>query len=203
MWRAALTLEAGRAMLRQGRLHSGISLVGVFRPRILVADAAARELTSAELDVALAHERAHGHAADNLKRFLMRCAPDVFGETDLARRVEEEWRAASEALADARAVSGDARRALHLASALVKVARSASPWPPASAAAAWSRLHEPPLLELRIHRLVAASAPSARRPQPVRSFAAIAVTLLAVAAVGIVAAPGLHQLTERLVRLLP
>jgi hypothetical protein len=47
---------------------AGVSLAGVIHPRILIGADVTRELTPAELDVAVAHERAHGDALDNLTR---------------------------------------------------------------------------------------------------------------------------------------
>ena len=57
----------------------GVSLAGVLHPRILIGAEVARTLTSAELDVAVAHERAHGEALDNVARWSLLCAPDFFG----------------------------------------------------------------------------------------------------------------------------
>jgi beta-lactamase regulating signal transducer with metallopeptidase domain len=178
----------------------GVSLAGVFKPRVLIGPEVARELTSAELDVAIAHELAHRDAGDNVTRASMMCAPDFFGGSRRARHLETTWHEAAESLADARAVDGDRVRALHLASALVKVARlSASattrPQP------AWSTLNDPSLLERRVRRLVSGALTLA-----VPGNRGIAWALLT--AVGVIAAVplfagSLHRFTEYLVRLLP
>lgn len=182
---------------------AGVSLAGVFRTRILVGAAVRRALTAAELNVALAHERAHRRALDNLKRFVIFCAPDLFGDSAASRKVEAEWRASAEWLADARAVDGDLTRAVNLASALVKVSRIASAPSAFVTSPAWSMLHDPPLLEMRVRRLVDGEAPAAVRPR--RAYRAASVTLFAVALLscGSTVAPSLHQLTEALVRMLP
>lgn len=183
--------------------HTGVSLAGVFRTRILVGTAVRRALSAAELEVALAHERAHRSALDNLKRFVMFCAPDLFGGSATSREVESRWRATSEWLADAQAVDGDDVRAVRLASALVKVSRIASGPSAFVTSPAWSTLHDPPLLEMRVRRLVQGGAPAAARPSSpygLGSAALVGALMLSSAAI---LAPSVHQLTEALVRLLP
>ena len=183
---------------------SGVSLAGVFRTRILVGSPVRRALTSAELNVAVAHELAHRGALDNLKRFAMLCAPDLFGGSDASRRVEAEWRASAECLADSRAVAGDDTRAVNLASALLKVSRLTSAPSSFGTSPAWSTLHDPPLLEMRVRRLVGGAMPAApagpRRASRLAGLAILAVMLLAG---GGAIAPSLHRLTEALVRILP
>ena len=182
---------------------AGLSLAGVFRTRILVGSEARRALTSEELDVALAHEHAHRASRDNVKRCAMFCAPDFFGWTATARALEEGWRAEAECRADARAVAGDERRAVQLASALVKVARLAAGPGTRLASPVWSTFHEPSLLEARVRRLVSGEVSSAPSPRFTRST--VLVTMLALAWLG--SSPGaaqeIHRATEALVRLLP
>ena len=67
---------------------AGVSLAGILRPKILVGSRALAALTPAELEVAISHEVAHQRSLDNLKRFLICCAPDVFGWLPAARRLE-------------------------------------------------------------------------------------------------------------------
>ena len=174
----------------------------MIRPRILIGPAVAQELSSAELEVAVAHELAHRQAFDNLARWAMLCAPDFFGISGAARRLERDWHAAAESLADARAVRGDSTRAVHLASALVKVTRLAAEGPASPPVPAWSTLNDPPLLERRVRRLVAGAAPLAA-PGRSRMIPALvtlgAAFLLAVPALAVM----VHRLTETLVNLLP
>lgn len=132
----------------------GIALAGVFRPRVVVGSVARRALTPDELDVAIAHEIAHRRAGDNLTRALIRCAPDMFGLTASARRIEGLWNAEAECLADARATRGNPRRGACLASALIKVARLARDTGEPGCAPAWSMFHQPRLLETRVRLLV-------------------------------------------------
>ena len=103
-----------------------MALVGVLRPRLLIARPVLDTLTSEELQAAIAHELGHRRAWDNMKRLAMRAAPDVLGATSIARAIERQWAAASEHTADRRA--GDAAGTRYaLASALVKVARLVPP----------------------------------------------------------------------------
>jgi hypothetical protein len=147
-------IETGNGAVEVGGM-SGVSLSGIWRPTILVGAEARAALTPAELDLAICHEIAHRQSLDNLKRFLMHVAPDVFRWTNVARQLEERWQAEAECEADASAVAGDGQRAVLLASALVKVARLAgnlrSPSP------AWSAFHVPTILEQRVRQLVSGS----------------------------------------------
>ena len=181
----------------------GVSLAGVFRTRILVGAVVRGSLTAAELSVALAHERAHRRAFDNLKRFVMFCAPDLFGDSAVSRKVEAAWRATAECLADARAVDGDGTRAVQLASALVKVSRLASAPSPMVTSPAWSTLNDPPLLELRIRRLVEGDAPVAATPSRAYRVACVTFVAAVLLSCSALVAPTVHQLTEVFVRLLP
>jgi hypothetical protein len=178
----------------------GVSLAGVFKPRILIGREVARELSSAELEVAIAHELAHRDACDNVARASMLCAPDFFGGSRRARRLEMEWHEAAESLADTRAVGGDRIRALHLASALVKVARLSSSAAAARRQPAWSTLNDPSLLERRVRRLVTGALTPAS-PYGYRGTALIVAGGI-LAAIPLTAG-SLHRLTEYLVELLP
>jgi hypothetical protein len=194
--------DAGTTEVYEVQGLVGVSLAGVVRPRILVGPAVRRVLTAAEFDAAVAHEMAHHAAGDNVKRFAIFCAPDLFGESAAARRLEEQWRAAAEWQADAHAVRGDEYRAINLASALVKVAQLATTAPASLTSPAWSTLHEAPLLEMRVRRLIGGSAPVAgKSPQ---GWVAMAVGVFAAAVVlGFVAAADVHRITEGAAHLLP
>ncbi|HEX6974319.1 MAG TPA: hypothetical protein VF147_07960 [Vicinamibacterales bacterium] len=201
-WRLRSCRAVGDAGIYEVPGLAGVSLAGVFRTRILVGSAVREALSADELEVAVAHECAHRASLDNLKRSVMFCAPDVFGTAALAREIEAKWRATAEWLADARAVGGDQVRAMRLASALVKVSRLVSPAVSFVTSPAWSTLHDPPLLELRVRRLVG-TAPAAGMPHR-----GVAITV-GVAAVGamlssaVAAYPTVHGLTELLIRVLP
>jgi len=96
-----------------------VAVVGVLRPRLFVARSVLRALTPAELQAVLEHEAAHLRARDNVKRWLMACAPAA-GWRKTALALERAWEDAAEHEADR-----CARGSLELASALVKTARLA------------------------------------------------------------------------------
>jgi beta-lactamase regulating signal transducer with metallopeptidase domain len=180
---------------------SGVALAGIVRPRILIGTGARRVLTAAELDLAVAHERAHQRAGDNLSRLLIYCAPDFLGWVAQGGRLERLWEAEAECLADAAAADGNPARARRLASALVKVARLASAadrtWSPG-----WSTFHHAALLQTRVRLLVSGTrvTPATARYVP----AAAACGLAAVATAWITGLPRqLHWLTEVLIAVLP
>jgi Zn-dependent protease with chaperone function len=96
-----------------------VAVVGVLRPRLYVARSVLRALTPGELGAVLDHEAAHLEARDNLKRWLIACAP-CLGWREAALPLERAWERTAEDDADR-----GSRGALELASALVKTARIA------------------------------------------------------------------------------
>ena len=180
----------------------GVALAGILRPRVIIGSDALAALTPAELAVAISHEEAHQRSRDNLKRFLMACAPDLLGWTRTSRALEARWQAESECQADALAVRGEDGRAVVLASALVKVARLAQRRVSVRPSEVWSAFHVPSLLETRVRRLVSAPLMPAA--------AGRAWNLAALVVVGAAAIVGLsdlgyalHEVTESFVANLP
>ena len=114
--------HAGIAAFRIDAPAPLMALVGVLRPRLLVARTLLDALTAEELAASVAHEVGHWRARDNLTRLAMRAAPDLLTTTSTARAIERRWTSASEHAADRRA-AGDAPARCALASALVKAAR--------------------------------------------------------------------------------
>ncbi len=216
-WRALQVMTAARRVRRWLHLpiattagnawqvdgFAGVSLAGVIRPRILVGSQARQLLTSDELEAAVAHEAAHRRAFDNVKRCVMFCAPDLFGWSATAQRLESQWRAAAESQADTRAVHGDPGRAVHLASALVKIARlGATPRTPAHSPV-WSTFHEPSLLEVRVRQLVNGSRMrQSHLLMPAALTACVTASVVALAWTAD-AATRVHHLTEHLIAFLP
>jgi hypothetical protein len=99
-----------------------MALVGIVRPRLLIARGVLEAFTDEELRASVAHEARHRCAWDNLKRLAMCAAPDVLAWTSTARAIEQQWASRSEHMADREAC--DSRQArCALASALVKAAR--------------------------------------------------------------------------------
>lgn len=100
-----------------------IAVVGVLRPRLFIASQIFDELTPEELSAALAHERGHVEARDNLKRALLRASEDALLVAPLGRALARTWRKDSEMAADEFAASESPGAALNLASAIVKISR--------------------------------------------------------------------------------
>jgi Zn-dependent protease with chaperone function len=178
-----------------------VSLVGLARPRVLLAEPVLAALDAGELSVVLAHEAGHASARDNLRALVLRAAPCAEA---LGRRLEHQWREASEQAADDYAVAGRADRALSLAAALVKVARLAPEH--ASFDLASIAFHSGDGVAGRVRRLLDVArhdpAPHAASRPGVRRF-----WLLAPAAWASLALPGIlprvHQAIELFVRHLP
>ncbi len=148
------------------RIDSGfpvVAVVGIFRPT-LVVDAIVLDGCSAdELAAILAHEHGHLRRWDNLRRALFAAAPDPLSHTAAGVRLRDDWRVATEEAADdAAAEHGDDAR-LHLASALLRVARLA-PRFSAHASVVFhgaqlpaSALYRGESVECRVRRLMAAA----------------------------------------------
>lgn len=106
-----------------------LALVGVWKPRLFIADKLIETLSPAELQAALAHEAGHLAARDNGKRALLRACRDVLTLVPCGRALDRAWHDAAEEAADefaAHTHKGQSS-ALDLASALVKIARLAKP----------------------------------------------------------------------------
>jgi Peptidase family M48 len=181
-----------------------MALVGVLRPRLLVTRGLVQALSPDELAASVAHEDGHWHAFDNLKRLLMRAAPDVLTFTRAARTIERRWASAAERAADRVAVGRSPAARCALASALVKVARLT---PPAAAQAPprcepISTLTDGGEIASRVEHLLTDAAP----PRPRWSPLGWTALLSTAAGVAVGYAPVLrlvHSATEVLVRTLP
>jgi Zn-dependent protease with chaperone function len=157
-WRVARTWLATRRLVRDWLRHSEpfeaagvsvpayrmrhrfpvIAVIGVLRPRLFIASQLFDALTDGELKSALAHERGHVAARDNLKRALLQAGQDaLLLLAPLGRSLRREWQNESELAADEFAAAGGAASALDLASALVKISKlipaGATPTLPAGA----------------------------------------------------------------------
>jgi hypothetical protein len=213
-WRAVAIARASRLVRVGFRLDPGgmpntyvvdawpgVSLAGIISPRILIGRAVQAALSRAELEVAVAHELAHRSAFDNLARWCMLCAPDFLAVSAAGSRLERDWRVAAESRADATAICGDQARAVHLASALIKVARLSAIPTERVFAPSWSTLNDSELLEWRVHRLLSGTPPQAERVPRVGTITTTVVVFLLI--VTPVLAESIHRLTEALVGLLP
>jgi beta-lactamase regulating signal transducer with metallopeptidase domain len=197
-------LQSSAAMPMEGlvlpavRIESAfpiVALVGVSRPTLFVAGAVVDACTRAELRTVVAHETAHLRARDNLRRALVGGAPDLLAWCRAGARMERDWAAAVEIAADEAAVAGDLEDRLHLASALVKVARLATTPPPFPVPA--SALYSGDPVADRVKRLV--EPPMAREEGAIPAAVRLAIAA-ALAAIPL-ALPALYAALEALLRL--
>jgi beta-lactamase regulating signal transducer with metallopeptidase domain len=171
-----------------------VAVVGLVTSRLFVARRVIEVCTPEEFDAVVAHEHAHARAHDNLRRLAMTATPDLLALLPAGRRLLEAWTMAAELAADERA----ARRTpggLHLAAALVKVARLAvTPAPPLTA----STLFEGQPITERVRRLLdpPATPTHAQDPTWLRAIAALLLLAAAVAAL-----PVIHTASEHLLKL--
>jgi Zn-dependent protease with chaperone function len=178
------------------------ALAGILRPRVLISRDVFRQLSHAELAVALRHERAHAASRDNLKRLLLLLAPDVLPFRILPGlgTLENAWMRFTEWSADDRAVDGDPRRAVSLAGALVRVARMRAP--AEMSPLATSLVASAGDLEARVNRLLNPAPRAQNSPQVPPAFLAAAGISLGCLLAAITAPATLqaaHQLLERLI----
>lgn len=173
-----------------------VAVVGLWRPLLFVSRRVIDACSDAELDAILAHEAEHLRRRDNLKRLIMRVAPDVLAFTPAARGLEIAWQQAAEEAAD-EAAGPD--RSLDLAAALLKVARLANgavaePLPVAAFCQGGD-------IARRVRLL---TDPAASRPAPIAPErgpwpALLAGVAAVAAAVALGALPRVHALTELVV----
>ncbi|MGI8787643.1 MAG: M56 family metallopeptidase [Pyrinomonadaceae bacterium] len=100
-----------------------IAVVGVFRPRIFIANQIFASLDADEIAAAIRHEHGHLAARDNLKRTILRVCRDLL-VFPFGRRLDRVWADIAESAADEYAAqTGGNQTAVNLAAALVKIAR--------------------------------------------------------------------------------
>lgn len=187
------------------RINTGfpvVAVVGILRPT-LVVDAVVLDACSAgELTAILAHEQGHLRRWDNLRRALFACTPDLLGVTPISGDLGDAWREATEEAADDVAAERGEDARVHLAMALLRVARlaSASPTPtyhgvqlPASS------LYHGESVERRVRRLCAAPVPEVDRGRRwgLLHLGAVALT------VAVFIQRDIHEAVELIVAALP
>jgi beta-lactamase regulating signal transducer with metallopeptidase domain len=135
-------------VLRISPVVPALAAAGILKPRILISGAAEFLLTEKELRTAVRHELAHVRRRDNLKKLLLRLVgfPGMAG-------LESAWLEATELAADDAAVF-NAREALDLAAALIKLSRLAPAEAQVDLTAAL--VHSPAaVMNVRVERLIA------------------------------------------------
>lgn len=169
-----------------------VAVVGWIRPRLFVAEPVFSECTREEIEAMVLHERAHIAARDNLKRLLLRGCPSL----PSVSRLESSWSAAAEEAADARAAAANPQRRLDLANALIRLARLA---PQPHVPAGVSAFYPGGSIEDRVRQLL---EPAPAVPSTYGCLF-VGAAVIALTAVFIVSAPGVHAAMEALVRLVP
>ena len=100
-----------------------IAVVGMFRPRLFIAERVIESLSQEEMVAAIAHECGHLAARDNLRRTLIRVCRDMLAIIPCGRSIDRAWSENAEAAADEHAADRGSAVALNLASALIEIAR--------------------------------------------------------------------------------
>lgn len=151
-----------------------VALVGVFAPKLIAARTIIDACNHDELARIVAHERGHLRARDNLKRWLMACAPDLLRWTPTHDAIILAWDDAAEDAADDEATAGHEVARVDLAALLVKVARLSTG--PGWTVATISPFIERDRLDRRVRRLLSSTPHlESRCSAPVRALAGTAV----------------------------
>lgn len=99
-----------------------IAVVGIFRPKLFIAEQIFSTLNEEELSAAIEHEGGHLATHDNFKRVLLRVCRDLL-VFPIGKKLERIWAENSESAADEYATQIHRESALNLASALIKIAK--------------------------------------------------------------------------------
>jgi Zn-dependent protease with chaperone function len=175
-----------------------VAIVGVLRPRLVIARRVLDACPPEELAAILDHERGHITRHDNARRLLLLSLPDPLSWTRVGRAIDTAWHDAAEEVADEAPGHGrgDAGR-IALAAALVRVARMVPAGETLSELPA-SALYRGEPLESRVRRLLDPIPPRPRAPRHYQ-WAALAVFIGA----AIVLLNPIHALLEAAVTWLP
>lgn len=175
-----------------------VAVVGIFRPRLVIARRVLDGCPAEELDAILAHERVHIARNDNARRLLLLSLPDPLAWLTVGKTMDLAWHDAAEQVADEAAGegTGDAGR-VALAAALVRVARMVPAGETLSGLPA-SALYRGEPLESRVKRLL---DPIPSRPRAPRHYQWIA--LAGFLTLAVVLLNPIHDLLETAITLLP
>jgi beta-lactamase regulating signal transducer with metallopeptidase domain len=176
-----------------------VAVVGVFRPVLIIAQSVLDHCSAEELGAILAHERGHLVRRDNAHRALFAWAPDVLMWHPLSRRLARDWHDATEEASDDDAGRSSEYGRLHLAEALITVARLAPAGHYSSVVPA-SALYRGENLERRISRLLSPTAELEFTPYWTWKRL---VTTTALLTLGAFTLRAIHDLVEAAVTFLP
>ena len=175
-----------------------VTVLGVRRPRLYVAEQVLSGLDEFERAAVIDHELAHVASRDNLRHWLLRACPDLLGLCPAGETLTRSWLQATEEAADEAAGRRTPRAALDLAAALVKVARLVPRDRPSLVPAL--ALHNGDDIARRVGRLLE-GLPSMDEPR--RTGGAVAgLVLLAALPLYTPSLRFVHELTERLLAFL-
>jgi Zn-dependent protease with chaperone function len=178
-----------------------LAVAGVVHPRLVISRSVMSGLSAEQREAALRHEQAHRTSRDNMKRFLILLSPDVLPFVRSFAALEHSWAKFTEWAADDQATGGESRRALSLASALVRVAKmGAKPKLTPLFSSLHSDDHE---LSERVERLLRPQSMPGKPAEVLTPFLTSAGALAAAAVMVVLLWPGslslVHQALERLV----
>jgi beta-lactamase regulating signal transducer with metallopeptidase domain len=177
-----------------------VAVVGVWRPRLLVARSVLAACTADQLRAVVAHERGHADRGDNTGRLLLAVTPDVWSWLPSSRQFAATWHEAAEDAADDCAASLGDRGRLWLAEALIRVARLTPTGLTSPAVLPASALYRGENIERRVRRLVnPATAPSRTPVSPWRRF----LTRAALVVGCVLALKAVYEVLEAAVTFLP
>jgi Zn-dependent protease with chaperone function len=142
-----------------------VAIVGVWRPRLVIAQRVLDACPADELAAILDHERGHIRRHDNARRMLLLALPDLLAWTRVGRAMDSGWHDAAEEVADEVPGEdrGDAGR-VALAAALVRVAKMVPSGETLDELPA-SALYRGEPLERRVRRLLDPIPPRPRAPK--------------------------------------
>jgi hypothetical protein len=175
-----------------------VAVVGVFRPKLVIARNVLDACMPDELQAILDHECRHITRGDNLRRTLLIALPDPLGWFRVGRDIDRAWHDATEEVADEAPGSdrGDAGR-VSLAAALIRVAGLVPAGSPVVEIPA-SALYRGEPLERRVRRLLEPIPPRPRTPRHYQWLA-----LAGVIGLSVVLLNPIHELLEVAVTFLP
>jgi Zn-dependent protease with chaperone function len=135
-----------------------VAVVGVIRPRLIIARSVLLNCSAGELRAIISHEQRHIVQRDNLRRAVLVWLPDVLSLVPAGRKLIAMWHDAAEAVADDGATELGATGRVDLASALLRVARLAPADSPIVSLPA-SALYRGEDIGDRVRRLLAPPSP--------------------------------------------
>src|SRR5712691_1506613 len=145
-----------------------IAVVGMFRPRLFVAEHVLQTLSEEEMKAAIAHECGHLAARDNLRRTLIKACRDMLAIVPCGRSIDRAWSENAEAAADEHAADRSPAVALNLASALIEIARMVPAGArPSMPAGAFILGDETRGVMGRVNRLLSLAGAGQRQPNPI------------------------------------